>query len=133
MSRNLIPKDIQSRLNESLSAPHSWGFFSNRVKYWMTLEKQPITEILEAAPGHGGYRPGSGRKLGSTQKLSAKEILDAITTANFGVPYEVILANDFLAARYQDDKHLVATYHKLILSKVIADKVDITSNGQSIA
>ena len=98
----------------------------------MTLEKQSNTEILEAAPGHGGYRPGSGRKLGSTQKLSAKEILEAITSANNGVPYEVILANDFLAARYEDDKHLVAKYHQLILSKVIADKVDITSNGQTL-
>jgi capsular polysaccharide biosynthesis protein len=43
------------------------------------------------------------------------------------------LANDFLAARYDNDHHLVAKYHQLILSKVIADKVDITSNGQSIA
>ena len=88
---------------------------------------------LEKQSGHGGVREGSGRKLGSTQKLSAKEILAAITTANNGVPYEVILANDFLAARFEDDKHLVAKYHQLILSKVIADKVDITSNGQSIA
>lgn len=87
---------------------------------------------LEKKSSHGGVREGSGRKLGSTQKLSAKEILEAITSANNGVPYEVILANDFLAARYEDDKHLVAKYHQLILSKVIADKVDITSNGQTL-
>ena len=87
---------------------------------------------LEKKSSHGGVREGSGRKLGSTQKLSAKEILEAITTANNGVPYEVILANDFLAARYEDDKHLVAKYHQLILSKVIADKVDITSNGETL-
>lgn len=87
---------------------------------------------LEKQSSHGGVREGSGRKLGSTQKLSAKEILEAITTANNGVPYEVILANDFLAARYEDDKHLVAKYHQLILSKVIADKVDITSNGEAL-
>ena len=87
---------------------------------------------LEKQSSHGGAREGSGRKLGSTQKLSAKEILEAITTANNGIPYEVILANDFLAARYEDDKHLVAKYHQLILSKVIADKVDITSNGQTL-
>jgi len=88
---------------------------------------------LEKQSTHGGIRPGSGRKLGSTQKLSAKEILEAIEQTANGVPYEMILANDFLAARYGDDKHLVAKYHQLILSKVIADKVDITSNGQSIA
>ena len=88
---------------------------------------------LEKQSSHGGFRPGSGRKLGSTQKLSGKDILDAIASLNNGVPYEVTLANDFLAARYDDDRHLVVKYHQLILSKVIADKVDITSNGQSIA
>jgi hypothetical protein len=90
-------------------------------------------ELEKQSSGHGGLRENSGRKLGSTQKLSAKEILAAITQANNGIPYEVALANDFIAARYGDDKHLVAKYHQLILSKVIADKVDITSNGQSIA
>ena len=85
------------------------------------------------APGNGGYRPGSGRKPGSTQKLSGQNILDAVLTLNNGVPYEMILVNDFLAARSEDDRHLVAKYHQLILNKVIADKVDITSNGQQIA
>jgi len=92
-----------------------------------------MEQVEKQSSGHGGIRPGSGRKLGSTQKLSAKEILTAIENTANGVPYEVILANDFLDARYGDDKHLVAKYHQLILSKVIADKVDITSNGQSIA
>jgi hypothetical protein len=90
-------------------------------------------ELEKKSSGHGGVREGSGRKPGSTQKLSAKEILAAIEATANGTPYEVILANDFLQARYGDDKHLVAKYHQLILSKVIADKVDITSNGQSIA
>ena len=85
------------------------------------------------APGNGGYRPGSGRKPGSTQKLSGQNILDAVLALNNGVPYEMILVNDFLAARAEDDRHLVAKYHQLILNKVIADKVDITSNGQQIA
>ena len=89
-------------------------------------------ELEKQSSGHGGVREGAGRKLGSTQKLSAKEILEAITQANNGVPYEVILANDFLAARYSDDKQLVAKYHQLILSKVVADKIDITSNGQTL-
>jgi len=89
-------------------------------------------ELEKQSNGHGGARPGAGRIAGTTNKLSAKEILAAITSANNGIPYEVILANDFLAARFDDDKHLVAKYHQLILSKVIADKVDITTNGQSL-
>ena len=87
---------------------------------------------IEKQSNHGGARPGAGRIAGTTNKLSAKEILAAIEQQNNGIPYEVILANDFLAARYEDDKHLVAKYHQLILSKVVADKVDITSNGMSI-
>jgi len=91
-------------------------------------------EMLEKkSNGHGGLREGSGRKPGSTQKLSALEILKAIESTANGVPYEVLLANDFLAARFSDDKHLIVKYHQLILSKVVADKVDITSNGQSLA
>jgi len=92
-----------------------------------------VREPRPPAPGNGGYRPGSGRKPGSTQKLSGQNILDAVLTLNNGVPYEMILVNDFLAARSEDDRHLVAKYHQLILNKVIADKVDITSNGQQIA
>jgi len=87
----------------------------------------------EVKPRPGGVREGAGRPVGSKSKLSAQRLLDAIQTANNGVPYEITLANDFLAARMEDDRHLVAKYHQLILSKVIADKVDITSNGASIA
>jgi hypothetical protein len=96
------------------------------------LEKQ--SSVVEVATsGHGGLRSGSGRKPGSTQKLSGKDILEAIEQASNGMPYATILANDFLAARYEDDRHLVAKYHQLILGKVVADKIDITTNGQSIA
>lgn len=90
-----------------------------------TIEKESIT-------GKGGYRPGSGRPQGTSNKLSGKDILEAIFDSNAGVPYEVVLANDFLQARLDGDRHLVVKYHQLILNKVIADRVDITSNGETI-
>jgi hypothetical protein len=96
-------------------------------KYRMTTEKQ--SEIIEKK--NGGVRPGAGRPKGSIAKLSGQRILEAIEQVE-GIPYEVTLANDFIAARYSDDKHLVAKYHQLILNKVVADKVDITTNGQSL-
>lgn len=90
-----------------------------------TVEKESIK-------GKGGYRPGSGRPQGTSNRLSGKDILEAIYDANDGVPYEIVLANDFLQARLADDRHLVAKYHQLILNKVIADRVDITSNGETL-
>ena len=95
------------------------------------LEKQSNAEVVEVS-GHGGYRPGSGRKLGSTQKLSGKDILEALENV-LGIPYPVQLALNYQQALFGDDAHLKAKYDQLILNKVISDKVDITSNGQSIA
>jgi len=99
------------------------------------LEKQPITpvEVVETPiTGHGGYRPGSGRKPGVPSKLSGKDILEALENV-LGIPYPVQLALNYQQALFGDDAHLKAKYDQLILNKVISDKVDITSNGQSIA
>ena len=79
----------------------------------------------------GGPREGSGRPVGSTNKLSGQALLEALDDA-LGVPYPVQLANNYLNA-LATDRALVAKYDQLFLNKVIADKVDITSNGQSIA
>jgi hypothetical protein len=89
-------------------------------------------QIISDKPKNGGVREGAGRPKGTLNKLSGQRILEAIERQNNGIPYEVTLANDFLQARYDDDKHLVAKYHQLILNKVVADKVDITSNGETL-
>jgi hypothetical protein len=98
----------------------------------MELEKKSNVEIIEAPSGHGGARPGSGRKLGSTQKLSGKDILEALENV-LGIPYPTQLALNYQQALYGDDNHLKAKYDHLILNKVVADKIDITSGGNSIA
>jgi hypothetical protein len=87
-------------------------------------------ELEKQTNGHGGVRPGAGRKPGSTQKLLAKDLLDALEHT-LGVPYEVQLANNYLNA-LSTDRGLVAQYDKIFLQKVIADKVDITTNGQAL-
>jgi hypothetical protein len=88
-------------------------------------------QILPEKSKVGGPRPGSGRPLGSKQKLSGQALLEALEDT-LGVPYPVQLANNYLNA-LATDRGLVAKYDQLFLNKVIADKVDITSNGQSIA
>ena len=82
--------------------------------------------------GRGGARPNSGRKLGSTQKLSAQRLLQEI--AKIDKPFAIGLAEDYHNARMSDDKHLVVKYQQMILSKVVADKVEMdhTTGGQPI-
>jgi len=78
----------------------------------------------------GGVREGAGRPLGSKQKLSGAALLEALEDT-LGVPYSVQLANNYLNA-LATDRGLVAKYDQLFLNKVVADKVDITSNGQTL-
>lgn len=85
---------------------------------------------LENKSTHGGVRLGAGRPRGATNKITASELIDALDDA-LGVPYEKQLANNYIYA-LTTDRNLVAAYDKLFLSKVIADKVDITSGGQAL-
>ena len=87
-------------------------------------------QIISDKPKVGGAREGAGRPLGSKQKLSGQALLEALELT-LGVPYPVQLANNYLNA-LATDRGLVAKYDQLFLNKVIADKVDITSNGQTL-
>lgn len=82
--------------------------------------------------GRGGARPNSGRKVGSTQKLSAQRLLHEI--AKRDKPFAIGLAEDYHNARMSGDSHLVVKYQQMILNKVVADKVDVdhTTLGQPI-
>ena len=67
--------------------------------------------------GHGGARPGAGRKKGGTNGLTIESLLTTIQTASGGQSYEELLAEDFVHAR-DNDRQLAQKYHHLILSKV---------------
>jgi hypothetical protein len=83
--------------------------------------------------GRGGARIGGGRKKGSTQKLSAVNILAEI--ARIDVPFEQGLAEDYKKARDSGDMNVIQRYQQMFINKVIADKTetDITSQGKSIS
>ena len=89
-------------------------------------------QILQKKKGRGGARPNSGRKVGSTVKLSAADLLKEI--ARIDKPFAEGLAEDYKRARDEGDLHIVQRYQQMFLSKVIADKqeLDVTSNGQTI-
>lgn len=79
----------------------------------------------------GGARPGSGRKKGAIQKLSGSEILKQIQRTT-GKRFEQLLAEHYLDSCIRGDWQAVRDYEKTILSKVVADKVDVTSNGETM-
>lgn len=103
-----------------------------------TLEMEPMdnnqnlqsTSIVKK--GRGGARPNSGRKVGSTVKLSAADVLAEI--AKQDVPFAVGLAQDYIRARHSGDMHVIQRYQQMLLAKVIADKseVDMTSGGKTL-
>ena len=92
----------------------------------------PEISVVKKRTGRGGSRPNSGRKVGSTVKLSAADVLAEI--AKQDVPFAVGLAQDYIKARQSGDMHVIQRYQQMLLAKVIADKheTDITSNGKTI-
>lgn len=87
------------------------------------IQKDQVNEPTK--PQHGGARPGAGRKPGSTNKISAQAIIDSLET-HLGIPYEDQLALNYLDALQQNDRTLRASYDRLFLGKIVADKVDVT-------
>lgn len=79
----------------------------------------------------GGARPGAGRKKGAIQKLSGSEILKQIQRTT-GKRFEQLLAEHYMDSCIRGDWQAVRDYEKTILSKVVADKVDVTTNGESM-
>jgi hypothetical protein len=73
----------------------------------------------------GGARPGAGRPAGTKNKLSGQSILDEVE-AHLGKPYAEQLVSNYVDAINANDTNLRFQYDKLFLSKVVADKADIT-------
>ena len=80
------------------------------------------------SPSRGGARKGAGRPKGSSNKVSATDLLQEIQNQSGGLDYTELLVEDFLRARVQDDKNLAHKYHHLIANKVLADRLDIEVN-----
>ena len=121
---------------------------TQQTQYNQNFVNESLTNTFDMAPmvdnqilqveevpkkkGRGGARPNSGRKVGSTVKLSAADVLAEI--ARQDVPFAVGLAQDYIRARQSGDMHVIQRYQQMLLAKVIADKTetDITSNGKTI-
>jgi len=83
---------------------------------------------------NGGARPGAGRPRGSTNRVTARELLE---TADLivGKPFVVTLLEGYRDSIYADDKKLRTTYEKMILDKVATTLVEaeISDSKDAIA
>lgn len=97
-----------------------------------SLENNQILHTTTTKKGRGGARPNSGRKVGSTVKLSAADLLKEISRID--KPFAEGLAEDYKRARDEGDLHVIQRYQQMFLSKVLADKqeLDVTSNGHTL-
>jgi hypothetical protein len=93
----------------------------------MTTEQ--TTEQTVEKGRNGGVRPGAGRPKGSPNKITGSTLLAEIEKRD--VPFAQGLAEDYIAARQTDDRHLVLKYQQMIMNKVIADKVEIDVTDQN--
>lgn len=74
--------------------------------------------------GHGGARPGAGRKPGSGNKIRLEDLLGEIET-QAGMPYAERLALNYVGAINRSDWSKVENYDRAFLNKVVADKVEL--------
>ena len=135
----------QNQVNKSLEKTFDMGSTTDwqdlpaggPVDHSLVPANEPIqminNQILQIKKkGRGGARANSGRKVGSTVKLSAADLLTEISRID--KPFAEGLAEDYKRAREEGDLHIVQRYQQMFLSKVIADKqeLDVTSNGQTM-
>mgnify|MGYP003331404435 FL=1 len=89
-------------------------------------------EFAPGNKGRGGKQPGAGRPPGVHNKLSVNKILKALEKVDSDKPYEIILVEDFVAARNGDDPMLVFKYHQLILNKLVSNmnKIEVLDSSE---
>jgi hypothetical protein len=75
----------------------------------------------------GGARPGSGRKPGTTNKISATQILDSIE-AETGQQFGTLLAQGYAESIQSNDRATRIKYEQMFLNKVVAERVEIDLN-----
>jgi hypothetical protein len=83
----------------------------------MTEKNSTNSRYAAKSPSRGGARPGAGRPRGSTEKLTARLLLETCDQV-IGKPFEVSLIEGYKQAIDLDDRRNRAVYEKMILDKV---------------
>jgi len=91
----------------------------------MTEEKK--SRYAKKAPTRGGARPGSGRKPGSTTKITVESLMTQIEL-QAGKSYAEVLAHNYVGAISRSDWNGVRDYDKAFMNKLIAEKLEVDVN-----
>lgn len=90
------------------------------------------TNQTKPKPKRGGYKENAGRPPGTKSKLSAQSILDSLEQG-LGKTFSEQLTDNYIQAIATGNRDLRLQYDKLFLSKVVADKVDVTvTNSEDV-
>ena len=79
---------------------------------------------MERKSNYGGARAGAGRPKGSTNKITAQDLLDAAHKVN-GKPFVINLMEGYQQSIDENNNKVRVMYEKMILDKVIADRQQI--------
>lgn len=77
--------------------------------------------------GRGGARPGAGRKPGSTALITAKTLLETIQNQS-GRSFGDLLTEGYLKTVTNNNDKLRLEYERMIIGKVVSDKVAVEVN-----
>ena len=87
----------------------------------------PLNRYMEKqkkSNGHGGARPGAGRKVGSGNKVRLEDLMmDVELAAN--MPYTKRLAINYVHAINREDWARVENYDRAFLNKLVSDKTEV--------
>jgi hypothetical protein len=83
---------------------------------------------------HGGARPGSGRPKGSSDKLTARLLLETCEQV-IGKSFEVSLLEGYRDTILNDDRRNRAVYEKMLLDKVSSTLIEaeVTDSEDGVA
>jgi hypothetical protein len=111
-------------------APSLNGAFSLPLNICMELEK----DSTQSKSTHGGARAGAGRPRGSTDKLTARLLLETCQQV-IGKPFEVSLLEGYRDAILNGDARNRATYEKMLLDKVSSTLIEaeVSDTEDSVA
>lgn len=110
------------------------GLFLDSISKCMTTEKQSDHSVREKISSRGGARPGAGRPKGSTDKLTARLLLETCEQV-IGKPFEVSLLEGYRDAILNNDARNRATYEKMLLDKVSSTLIEaeVSDTEDSVA
>jgi len=96
------------------------------------LNKFMTTITNQKKSKRGGFKEGAGRPVGTKNKLSAQSILDSLEQG-LGKSFSEQLTDNYIQAIATGNRDLRLQYDKLFLSKVVADKVDVSvTNSEDV-